>query len=61
MKALDELPEKQRNTFLWHEIEDMTLQEIADQEGESIKTIISRKGYAVKHLRQKLRVLYNEI
>lgn len=61
MKALDELPEKQRNVFLWHEIEDMTLQEIADQEDESIKTIISRKGYALKHLRQRLRVLYNEI
>lgn len=61
MKALDELPEKQKNTFLWHEIEEMTLQEIADQEGESIKTIISRKGYAVKHLRKRLRALYDEI
>ncbi len=61
MRALGELPEKQRNTFIWHEIEEMTLQEIANQEGENIKTIISRKGYAVKHLRQRLRVLYQEI
>lgn len=61
MRALGELPEKQRHTFIWHEIDEMTLQEIADQEGENIKTIISRKGYAVKHLRQRLRGLYEEI
>jgi len=61
MKALDELPEKQRYVFIQNEIEDLTLQEIADQEGENIKTIISRKGYAVKHLRVKLGHLYKEL
>lgn len=61
MKALDELPEKQRLVFIQNEIEDLTLQEIADNEGENIKTIISRKGYAVKHLRVKLRHLYKEL
>lgn len=61
MKALDELPEKQRNVFLLNEMEDKTLQEIADMEGEKLKTIISRKGYAVKHLRLRLKSLYDEL
>lgn len=61
MQALDELPENQREVFLLNEIEDFTLQEIADQKGENLKTIISRKGYAVKHLRKKLQHLYNEL
>ncbi|MGJ1205390.1 RNA polymerase sigma factor [Sphingobacterium lactis] len=61
MKALEELPEKQRKVFMLNELEEMTLQEIADQEGENLKTIISRKGYAVKHLRLRLRSLYDEL
>jgi len=61
MEALEELPEKQREVFIWNEIEDMTLQQIADKTGENIKTIISRKGYAVKHLRKKLNYLYEEL
>lgn len=60
MSALDELPEKQRQVFVWNELEDMTLQEIADKTGENLKTIISRKGYAVKHLRNRLEYLYDE-
>ncbi len=60
-KALDELPEKQRKVFVENAIEDKTLQQIADEEGENIKTIISRKGYAVKHLREKLMPLYLEL
>lgn len=61
MHALDELPEKQRQVFMLNELEDFTLQEIADQTGENLKTIISRKGYAVKHLRNRLSYLYNEL
>ena len=61
MGALDELPSSQREVFVLNELEDFTLQEIADQKGENIKTIISRKGYAVKHLRNKLNHLYNEL
>jgi RNA polymerase sigma factor (sigma-70 family) len=57
--ALEELPEKQREVFVLNELEDMTLQQIADRNGESIKTIISRKRYAVAHLRERLRDLYN--
>lgn len=61
MVALDELPANQREVFVLNEIEDMTMQEIADQTGENLKTIISRKGYAVKHLRNRLRYLYQEL
>ena len=59
--ALDELPSNQRDVFLLNEMENMTLQQIADQQGENLKTIISRKGYAVKHLRNKLNYLYKEL
>jgi RNA polymerase sigma factor (sigma-70 family) len=59
--ALEELPEKQRQVFVLNELEDMTLQQIAEQTGENLKTIISRKGYAVKHLRQRLELLYKDL
>ena len=61
MNALDELPENQRQVFVLNEFEDLTLQEIADKYNENLKTIISRKGYAVKHLRKKLNYLYEEL
>ena len=60
LKALDELPEKQRQVFVWNELENMTLQQIADKTGENIKTIISRKRYAVEQLRKQLQYLYYE-
>lgn len=59
-EALNELPEKQRNVLVWNELEDLTLQEIADKTGESIKTIISRKRYAIAYLRKRLQEIYNE-
>jgi RNA polymerase sigma factor (sigma-70 family) len=58
--ALEELPPAQRDAFVWNELDDFTLQEIADKTGENIKTVISRKGYAVKHLRKRLQTLYDE-
>jgi RNA polymerase sigma factor (sigma-70 family) len=58
--ALDELPPKQREVFVLNELEDMTLKQIADKTGESIKTIISRKRYAVSHLRMRLQRLYDD-
>ena len=61
LKALEELPENQKQVFILNEIEDFTLQEIADQTNENLKTIISRKGYAVKYLRKKLNYLYQEL
>ena len=59
-EALDELPENQRNVFVWNELEDQTFQEISDRTGVNIKTLISRKRYAVKHLRERLKSLYDE-
>ncbi len=58
--ALEELPEAQRQVFVWNELEDQTFQEIADRTGENIKTLISRKRYAVQHLRKQLQWLYLE-
>jgi RNA polymerase sigma factor (sigma-70 family) len=60
-QAIEELPPNQKEVYLLNEMEDMTLQEIANQKGENLKTIISRKGYAVKHLRNKLNYLYKEL
>lgn len=61
MGSLNELPENQRNVFIWNELEDRTLQEISDTTGEKLKTVISRKRYAVQHLRKRLRTLYKEL
>jgi RNA polymerase sigma factor (sigma-70 family) len=58
--ALEELPENQKQVFIQNELEDKTLQQIADETGENLKTVISRKGYAVKYLRKRLGSLYNE-
>jgi len=58
--ALNELPENQKEVFILNEIEDKTLQEIANEKNENLKTIISRKGYATKHLRKKLQHFYKE-
>lgn len=60
MDALDELPQAQRTVFIQNEIEERTFAEIAAATGENIKTLISRKGYAVKHLRRRLQALYTE-
>lgn len=59
--ALEELPLSQREVFVLNEMEEVRLQDIADKNGESIKTIISRKRYAVLHLRKRLQYLYNEL
>jgi len=59
--ALEELPQKQRIAFTEYEIEGKKLQEIADEQGENLKTIISRKNYAVQHLRKRMKVLYKDL
>lgn len=61
LSALDELPEKQRDVFVKNELDGLTLQEIADEEGEKLKTIISRKRYAVQQLRKRLQKIYDEL
>jgi len=60
-EALEELPEEQRNVFVWNEMGDVSFKEIADHTGENINTLISRKRYAVLYLRERLTTLYNEI
>lgn len=59
--ALDELPEEQRQVFIWQELDDIPFNEIAERTGEKIQTLVSRKRYAVLHLRKRLKQLYEEI
>ena len=59
-EGLQELPPEQKEVFILNELEGRTFAEIADTTGENIKTLISRKGYAVKHLRKRLQTLYDE-
>lgn len=59
--ALEELPEEQRDVFVWNELEDVPFKEIAERTGVQVNTLISRKRYAVLHLRERLQTLYNEI
>jgi RNA polymerase sigma factor (sigma-70 family) len=60
-EALEELPDEQRAVFVWHELAGFSFKEIADLTGENVNTLISRKRYAVIHLREKLLTLYREI
>lgn len=59
-QALDELPEEQRQAFIAHEFEGRSFKEIAAETGVSINTLLSRKRYAVMHLREQLRRVYEE-
>ena len=59
--ALDELPAEQRDVFIQNEIEGIAFKDIAAINGESVATLISRKRYAVLHLRKRLTVLKNEL
>jgi RNA polymerase sigma factor (sigma-70 family) len=60
-RALDELPAEQREVFLKHEMEDIPFKELEAQTGVSMATLITRKRYAVLHLRERLADLKNEI
>jgi|JI6StandDraft_1071083.scaffolds.fasta_scaffold02734_7 RNA polymerase sigma factor (sigma-70 family) len=59
--ALDELPAEQRDVFIRHEIDDIAFKDIAAETGESVATLISRKRYAVLHLRNRLQGLKDEL
>jgi len=58
--ALDELPDRQREVFVAHEIEGRSFKEISADTGVSVNTLLSRKHYAVLHLRERLRNIYDE-
>jgi RNA polymerase sigma factor (sigma-70 family) len=59
-EALEALPAAQRTVFVRNEIDGFTLREIAASSGTPLKTIISRKGYAVRRLRALLEPVYAE-
>jgi RNA polymerase sigma factor (sigma-70 family) len=56
-EALNELPEEQREVFVAHELMGRSFKEIADETGTSVNTLLSRKRYAVLHLRERLQEL----
>jgi RNA polymerase sigma factor (sigma-70 family) len=58
--ALDELPEEQRDVFIAHEFEGRSFKEMAAETGVSVNTLLSRKRYAVLHLRERLQSIYDE-
>jgi RNA polymerase sigma factor (sigma-70 family) len=59
--ALDELPEEQRDVFVAHEMEGRSFKEMAAETGVSINTLLSRKHYAVLHLRRRLQAIHDEL
>ena len=58
--ALDELPDEQREVFVAHELEGRSFKEMAAETGVSVNTLLSRKRYAVLHLRERLQSIYDE-
>jgi RNA polymerase sigma factor (sigma-70 family) len=58
--ALDKLPQEQREAFIAHELEGHSFKEMAAATGVSVNTLLSRKRYAVLHLRQRLQNVYDE-
>jgi RNA polymerase sigma factor (sigma-70 family) len=58
--AVAELPEEQRAVFVAHELEGRSFKEIAAETGVSVNTLLSRKRYAVLHLRERLQSIYDE-
>jgi len=59
--ALDELPPEQRQVFIAHELEGRSFKEIAAETGVGVNTLLSRKRYAVLHLRERLQDIYDEL
>jgi RNA polymerase sigma factor (sigma-70 family) len=58
--ALDELPDEQRAVFIAQAIEGRSFRELADETGVGLNTLLSRKRYAVVHLRRRLQAIYDE-
>jgi RNA polymerase sigma factor (sigma-70 family) len=58
--ALDELPEEQREVFIAHEVEGLSFKELAAATGVPVNTLLSRKHYAVMHLRERLQAIHDE-
>ena len=58
--ALDELPDEQRQVFVAHELEGRSFKELSAESGVNVNTLLSRKRYAVMHLRERLQSVYDE-
>ena len=58
--ALDELPEEQREVFVAHEFLGYSYKDLAEQTGVGVNTLLSRKRYAVAHLRECLQTIYDD-
>ena len=58
--ALDELPQAQRDVFIAHEIQGRSFKELSAETGLSVNTLLSRKHYAVLHLRERLQSIHDE-
>ena len=58
--ALDELPEEQHDVFVARELEGRSFKDLAAETGVSVNTLLSRKRYAVLHLRERLQSIYDE-
>lgn len=58
--ALDELPEEQRDVFVAHELQGRSFKELAEASGVGVNTLLSRKHYAVLHLRKRLQEIHKE-
>lgn len=58
--AIAELPREQREVFVAHELEGKSFKDMAAETGVNVNTLLSRKRYAVLHLRERLRHLYEE-
>jgi RNA polymerase sigma factor (sigma-70 family) len=58
--AIDELPEEQREVFVAHELEGRSFKALATESGVNLNTLLSRKRYAVLHLRERLQNIYDE-
>src|SRR5438046_255901 len=58
--ALDELPDEQREVFVAHELEGRGFKELSAESGVKVNTLLSRKRYAVLHLRERLQSIYDE-
>jgi RNA polymerase sigma factor (sigma-70 family) len=58
--ALAELPDEQREIFIAHELEGRSFKELSAETGVNVNTLLSRKRYAVLHLRERLQAIYDE-
>ena len=58
--AIEELPNEQRQVFVAHELEGRSFKDIAAETGVNVNTLLSRKRYAVLHLRERLHGIYDE-